>query len=266
MSIFTRRARGLTGREKFEKAIAYFKNKLLLPTSNWREIMDEASDYAFTIAGVEKANVLQVVYDALQAVLEGRTTRPDTFGEFKQVFDDAMLKNGYGKQKPWRSQLVFKQNIRTAYAAGRHQQMLQPDALQATPYWQWWHGNPLEPRLHHEKMHKKVFRAADIISEGFSLPSGFSCTCRFLPLSDRDLAREGLKVEDLPTAKVTIRDKLSGKEWLVPAVETDEGLMPLVDPGFMRIPGQDRGAERKQIIDSAIARLSPALREKINNK
>ena len=249
---------------KFDAALAFFRSKLPLPTERWDDITDEAALWAFTLAGVEKAFVLQTVRDAIAAILNRDTDAIDTYADFSAKFQDAMERGGYGSKTPWRTSLVFRQNIRTAYAAGRYQQMEEPEMRRSHPYRQWWHGHPIEPRLHHEALHQKVFKADDPFFNYVSVPSGFGCTCKILPLSERDLKREGLEVSEPPRDTVELRDRLTGRTVRVPAVETVSGLKPIVDPGFVRSPRDYSSSGRKvEILRESAKRLHPRLRSQV---
>lgn len=162
-------------RLKFDEAIAYFKQKIPLPTETWQQIINDAQDWAFTLSGVESALVLQTVYDKLLQILEAESETVDTFQEFADTFQQTMQAAGYGQQSPWRVALVYGQNIRTAYNAGRYRQQTDPELMAANPYLQWVHDHPLEPRPHHKALHLKVFRADHPIWKTIYPASGFGC-------------------------------------------------------------------------------------------
>jgi hypothetical protein len=241
---------------KFEKAIAYLESKSPLPVERSKEIIDEAQDFAFTLAGIEKVAVLQAVQDELVRVLKGQSGI-DSFSQFARNFEQVMESNGYGKVNPWRTKLVYGQNIRTAYAAGRHAEMASEDMLETNPYWQFIHDHPIVPRPHHEAVNGRVYRAKDVIKARWGLPAGFGCRCRWESLSEDDVKTEGLNVSNIPPA-IGVRDKLTGRVSYVPAVDMGGVKTPLIDPGFHRVPGINE-QYRNEIIEAASQRLAPRL-------
>jgi hypothetical protein len=269
---------------KFDEAIAFYKQKLPLPTETWNQIINESQDWAFTLAGVEKASVLQSVFDLILKVIEGRSPTLTTYEDFAQNFNQAMVTGGYSEQAPWRTKLVFKQNIKTAYSAGKYRSLSTPEMIKRRPYWQYIHGDPIIPRPHHKALHLKVWRADDPIWSNIMPKNGFGCNCDIVSLSDRDMEREGLELAPPITERINIRDRLSGQTQSVPAIaipraefsrhgnypagaiiDGDMVLAPIAEPGFNYAPGKSQPEQQEEILKGAIARLSPKLQELINN-
>lgn len=282
---------------KFDEAIAFYRQKLPLPTEVWDQVINESQDWAFTLAGVEKASVLQAVYELIAKVIEGRSDtlttgrtspggnlqgQPLTYEDFAKNFNQAMVEGGYSEQKPWRTQLVFKQNIKTAYNAGRYRTQTTPEAIKRRPYLQYIHGHPTVPRPHHKALDKMIFRADDPIWNYIYPNNGFSCQCQVYALSDRDLEREGLEVAPPITERINLRDRLTGETQSVPAIavpksefnnnyppgaiiDGDMVIAPIAEPGFNYAPGKSQPEQRQEILQRAIARLSPRLQNLINN-
>ncbi len=244
----------------FDEAIAFFKQKLPLPTTAWDEIINEAQDWAFTVAGLSKAEFLNDLYQALEKALEQGTT----YEEFKQDFDIAAAKAGWqppkgqeGRWGGWRIQLIYMQNLRGAYAAGRLKQMRDPEVAAARPYWMWRHRDSRVPRPAHLALDGKVFRGDSVFWEMGYPPCGYGCKCSVFALSDRDLRRKGLKVETPPTETVTLVDRVTGDRTRVPAINGE----PVVEPGFAHAPGSSTRQQRQKILQRSLARLPQALRQ-----
>lgn len=267
---------------KFDEAIAFYKQKLPLPTEVWDQIINESQDWAFTLAGVEKASVLQSVFDLIAKVIEGRSDTLTTYEDFAKNFNQAMVAGGYGEQQPWRTKLVFKQNIKTAYSAGKYRSLSTPEMVKRRPYWQYIHDHPIVPRPHHKALHLKIWRADDPIWDSIMPKNGFGCNCDIVSLSERDMTREGLDLATPITEKINIRDRLSGKTQSVPAIavpksefngnyppgaiiDGDMVFAPIAEPGFNYAPGKSQPEQREEILLLAIARLSPRLQKLIND-
>jgi Phage Mu protein F like protein len=161
--------------------------------------------------------------------------------------NDWPLKGG----NSWRGALIYQQNIRQAYNAGRYAQMIQPDVMKLRPYWQWRHGGSEAPRLTHLALDGKVFPADSL---PFFPPAGFNCSCSIFSLSERDVQRKGLEVEDLEMGQLLeVVDPSNGQ------TRTIE-LKP--DKGFDRIPGKSTPEQRAKLLE----RLDPELRQAVESE
>jgi uncharacterized protein with gpF-like domain len=246
----------MTTRQPFDEAIAYLLEKLAIPTDSWEVLSGEINDYAFGIAGVTDAAILEDVQIALLEALQNGTD----LRVFRAEFQAIMAKRGWAGVEPWRVNLIYQQNLRTAYAAGRWQQMTDPDVLMRRPYWMWRHRDSRNPRLHHLAMDGRVFLAQDAIAQGINFPLGFGCKCTWLTLGERDLTRLGLQPEPFPQERIQLRDRITGNIQSVPAIRVvrEDGsskLEPIVDPGFMWATGSTPASERRRVLTEAVARI-----------
>jgi hypothetical protein len=87
--------------------------------------------------------------------------------------------------------VIYYTNLRTAYQAGRYQQMTDPDVLAYRPYWRYRHCDSVHPRLVHLGWDGMVLNADDPWWSSHYPPNGWGCKCFIEPLSRRDLARAG---------------------------------------------------------------------------
>jgi SPP1 gp7 family putative phage head morphogenesis protein len=244
----------------FAQAIAYFREQLAIPSDRWEVIWAEIGDYASALAALTQAEILNDIYQEILKALEQGTT----LQQFKQDFDRIVAQRGWTEGQgytPWRKELLFSQNLRTAYASGRYEQMSDPAVTAARPYWIWKHRDSRNPRPAHLALHNKVFSFDDPFwATGFP-PCGFGCRCAVFTLSDRDLDRRGLKVTASPTETVTIRDRVTGATQKVPAIAVDGTLHPITEPGFAHAPGANRQAQRAEIVQRTLDRLPPDLKK-----
>lgn len=207
----------------FKEAIAFFRGKVNLPTRRWTDNYGKANARAFSVAGA--------MTDALLSDFRAEVTRAledgISLGEFRSRFDEIVAKHGWEHvgEPGWRAQLIYETNLNSAYAAGRYQQMTEPETLAAYPYWQYVHsGNP-NFREEHKAWDQLILRADDPFWDTHYPPNGWNCGCRVRVLSDRGLARLG---RDAPDKAPSIElqpwtDKATGKTRMVPAG---------IDPGF----------------------------------
>jgi SPP1 gp7 family putative phage head morphogenesis protein len=240
----------------FDEAIAYFKQKLPLPSTSWDTFADAAQDYAFTLATVTEAELLNDVYNLVLSGLENG----DSYGEFKKGFDSAIDKAGWNPaNRPWRTNLIFNQSLRQAYQSGRYKQMTDPEVLKLRAFWQYVHRDSRVPRPHHLALDGKIFRADDSFWQTSFPPNGFGCRCGVVSLSQRDLERSGLTVDEPPQSYVTVVDKVTGDRKKVPAI----GGKPIGEPGFSTIPGGSNPSQRQAILEQAMQKLPPQLQEQV---
>lgn len=212
----------------FSEAIDYLANKLNLDTDSWIEGQGLTQAVAFTSAGAKGA-ILQEIREAVDAAInEGISIR-----DFTKRFDiiaDTYVDNWQLKgDRAWRAQLIYDQNLRQAYGHGRYTQMTDSDTVKRRPFWVWRHGDSRVPRPTHLAMNNKVF-PADSLS--CFPPCGFSCRCTVFSVSQRDIDREALKVEDVSDFEA--------------------------DKGFQYLPGKltpEQRQERLKGLDSDIRKL-----------
>ena len=138
----------------FDEAIAFLRDKLALPSEAWDTLSDEAQNFAFSIAGLTRAEILADIQESLVKALEQGTT----FQQFRKNFDTIAARRGWNPQfGAYRTELIFSQNLRTAYAAGRYQQMSDPDVTKTRKWWLYRHRDSRTPRPAHLAMDGKVF-------------------------------------------------------------------------------------------------------------
>jgi uncharacterized protein with gpF-like domain len=233
-------------RISFTEALDYLSEKTNLDTDSYIEGQGIVQDVAFTVAAA-KGQLLQDIRNALDRSVERGESVDKFLKRFNNIAasytDEWPLKGG----NSWRGALIYQQNIRQAYNAGRYAQMTQPAVMKLRPYWQWKHGGSDAPRLNHLALDEKVFRADSL---PFHPPAGFNCSCSVFSLSERDLNRKGLKVEELKMGQDLEVVDPSG-------VKRTVKLQP--DKGFDRIPGKSTPEQRAEILK----RLDPALRKQI---
>ncbi len=131
----------------FEEQIAFFQNKLNIPTKRWDDLWKEQHAKGFMSAGAYKADLLA----DLRAAVDKAIADGITLDEFRGDFDSIVETHGwsYKGSRNWRSELIYSTNIRTAYAAGRWEQLTDPDVLEHSPYLTYRHGDSRFPRPQH---------------------------------------------------------------------------------------------------------------------
>jgi Phage Mu protein F like protein len=237
-------------RISFPEALDYLSEKTNLDTDSYIEGQGIVQDVAFTVAAA-KGQLLQDIRDAMDRSISRGESVDKFLVRFNNIAasytDDWPLKGG----NSWRGALIYQQNIRQAYNAGRYAQMTDPDVIKLRPYWQWRHGGSDAPRLNHLALDGRVFPADSL---PFHPPAGFSCSCSVFSLSQRDVDRKGLEVEGLKIGDMLdVIDPSDGKKKKVE-------LKP--DKGFDRIPGKSTPEQRANLLK----RLDPELRKAVERE
>lgn len=174
----------------FEEAIAFFKSKIVMTPDQYAQLAAAARARAFSVSGVTRLSVLEDLYAALgRGIAEGVS-----WGDFKRSVKETMARRGWEGLNPFRLETVFRQNVQSAYQAGHYRQMTEASADR--PYWQYVAVMDSRTRPAHAAMNGKVFRSDDPFWSRNFPPNGFNCRCTVRSLSDREIRRDGLTVED----------------------------------------------------------------------
>lgn len=251
---------GNPGRLPFAEALAFFKDKLSLPTQKWDDLLGSAHDRAFVVAGVMLADLLADLRAAVnQAITDGQT-----LDSFRQDFSKIIVDRGWLQDKTkgylaWRSRVIYETNLFTSYSAGRYQQLQEVAA--ARPYWRYRHSDAsVIPRPEHLAWNGVILRYDDPWWSAHYPPSGFGCLCYVESLSEREMEKSGLAVTpaaDIPyTGTVTVVDKKTGEEYQLP-----EG----VDRGWDYAPGASVQTPLADLLAAKAVAWPPALKAAVGD-
>lgn len=209
----------------FEEAIEYFRKKLNMPTLTWTEIWEHQHAHAFTVAGAMKDDLLNDFREAIDKAQSQGTG----YAEFRKAFEQIVKRHGwsYNGGAGWRSRVIYKTNMQTAYMAGRYKQM---KALSdSRPFWRYKHSNLVEdPRPEHLLWDGLVLRHDDPWWNTHYPPNGWGCQCKVYAVNARDLKRMG-KTEPDQTPAIVYKETTVGIRGPNPrTVSVPEG----IDPGW----------------------------------
>ena len=176
-------------KKPFAEAVAFFRAKLNLTTARWDEIWQGEHAGAFTVAGAMRDAMLDDFRKAVDKAISQGTTLED----FRKDFDTIVARYGwsYNGSRNWRSEVIYKTNIRTAYMAGRWQQLTSPELRQLKPYLEYRHGDSRNPRLQHVAWDGLILAADDPWWQTHYPPNGWGCKCKVFAAGPRDLERAG---------------------------------------------------------------------------
>lgn len=230
-------------RQQFQEQIDFFRKKLNLPTERWDDIWQGAHDRAFIVAGAQKADLLNDLRAAVDKAIAGQS-----IGEFRKDFAAAVAKSGWtgwtGEGTTagvaWRTRVIYQTNIASSYAAGRWQQLNDPELLAVRPFWRYVHNDSVvSPRPQHKAWGDSGLTLRH--DHAFWLthfpPNGWGCHCRVT-------AVRGPKVGD-STEPPTGWD----------TVEAKTGAPPGIDKGWAYAPGANVDTPFQKLIDDKLIKL-----------
>jgi hypothetical protein len=232
----------------FEEQLAFFKAKLNLPTERWDDIMRSAHDRAFVVAGAANADLLADLNAAVQRGIETGSG----LAAFRKDFQQIVQKHGWtgwtgegtAAGEAWRTRIIYQTNTATSYAAGRWQQLKNPQLLKVKPYWQYVHADGVaHPRPLHVSWHGLVLPHDHEFWTTHFPPNGWMCHCRVVA------------VDAKAYAAAADAGKASPPEgWQ--AINPKTGAPVGIDKGFDYAPGARANAPLQSLVDDRLTRLA----------
>jgi hypothetical protein len=232
----------------FKEQIAFFRQKLNVPTRAFTDVMGDAHDTSFMVAGAYKADLLTDLRGAVQdAAVDG-----GGLNQFRKDFDSIVERHGWSYKggRNWRTRVIYETNMRASYMAGRYIQLTDPEALQTMPYWEY-HHDPLvkEPRAEHLAWDGLVLPADDPWWDTHFPPNDYGCMCTVYPRSEHDLERMGKAApDDAPPVRYV--ERTVGASGPSPrTVMVPEG----IGPGWDYPPGKSVAQHVRELVTDKLA-------------
>jgi SPP1 gp7 family putative phage head morphogenesis protein len=245
-------------RVPFKDAVDFLKNKVPLGTEAWSDLLNEAHDRAFVIAGVTRGDVLTDIQNSIaKAMNDGTPLDQWRKKEFPKIIEGRWIptdKRTGEANAGWRARVIFETNMRTAYAAGRHAEFQR--MRDAFPYWQYRHGDSRVARPDHLSWDGMVLRADDPWWETHYPPNGFGCRCFVRPVSESALKRLGKEGPDAPPPSPMRQVKYGDR-----MIEVPQG----VDPGWAYTPGASLES-KAQVLERQLDRMRPDIAERVKKE
>ncbi len=238
-----------------EEAVKYFESKGYKISFDWRQVWQEEHDKVFTVAGVARDDVLfdirRTLTDALKEGWSQKRWVREITPALKEkgwwgsevVVDEDGKARVYQKGNASRLDLIFRQNIMTAHAAGRWQR--QQEAKKERPYLRYSAILDGRTRPAHRALDGLVFPADDPFWKTFYPPNGFRCRCMVVSLSRREVSPDDVRHGEGAMTERDVELKPDRDTGEVRTVKTGgymldgkpSGRVVFVDPGFSRNPG-----------------------------
>jgi hypothetical protein len=245
----------------FEQQLSFFRKKLNLPTERYDDILKQAHDRAFMVAGVQKADLLNDLRQAVdKAIAQGKS-----IGAFRKQFNNIVKQRGWqgwtGSDsqagRDWRTRIIYRTNIATSYAAGRWKQLNDPDLLKSLPYWKYIHNDTVaHPRPLHVEWDGLVLKHDDPWWKTHFTPNGWGCRCRITAVREREF--KGAKAPDNGVHAVV---DSQGNKHVIPRG---------IDFGWDYAPGANTDTSLRELVQNKLINYQPAiaraLSKDINNQ
>ena len=218
----------------FDEAIAFFRQKISLPTATWEDLWKDMHSRAFVVAGAMKEDLIADLRTAVEKGIADGTT----IAEFRKDFDNIISQHGwkYKGGKGWRTAVIFNTNVSVAYHAGHWKQMTDPEVLQVRPYLRYVASSAADPRPEHTQWYNLVLPADDPFWDTHYPPNGWGCKCGVVGVSERDLERLVKEEKEFPIK--TAAPKIEHYDWTSPTTGETHRIPKGIDAGWDYNPGK----------------------------
>lgn len=219
----------------FLEAIAAFRKRISMPIGDYRDLGAAYHDWAFSVSGLTKAELL----DDTKYLLDKSLSEGASYETFTQQFDRLVGRKGWQPEgnRDRRLYTIFDQNIRGSYGSGRREQMTDPMILERRPLWLWrWRDSP-NPRPIHQSLHNKAIPAKHKFWDAIrKLPCGWGCRCTYFAINEDYAQRNGIQILSDPPAPETVADPA----FLYQGAVTDEEVREaIVNDGIDRLSSEE---------------------------
>lgn len=234
------------GNLAFKAQIAFFRNKVNVPTATWDDVWLSGHDTGFMVAGATKADLLDDLRKAVAKGIEDGTTLADFRRDFEGIVErhgwTGWTGEGTARGRAWRTRVIWETNLRTSYAAGRWEQLQAKKDF--APYLLYVHDDSVRyPRPHHVAWDGLVLHIDDPWWLTHYPPNGWGCKCKVRSLTRGQLARRGQEVGPAPDSPID------------PKTNAPVG----IDAGWSYAPGASLPRQADVLRDKA-QKLPPAIK------
>lgn len=173
--------------------------RTIVPGAVFYQMAVELRGTAGTLAGVWNTRFIIEIYGSLQdAIMRGQSVRQwvqtaqailDKFGA-----DEGVTIYSGDRWSAWYADLVFRQNVQSAYAAGRLAEQYRPAEIRRSPYLMFSairdgrNDSPAKcPGMICRKLDGLVIHKMDPEARAYLAPRHFNCRCHEIELDETDL-------------------------------------------------------------------------------
>lgn len=183
--------------KNLKAARRHFESKVPLTAKEFDQLSAELKQRAFTIAKVNNARVIQRARNIVAKALDGQATYREVRIQLQKLLNVKDLAPGILQ----RIGIVYRQNALQAFSVARRKAMEHPDVRGVFQFWRYMtvgNGTPGVGgvRAEHARLHGQVFHIDDPIWKVIYPPWGWNCRCFVIPLTERLVKSQGLKVQN----------------------------------------------------------------------
>jgi SPP1 gp7 family putative phage head morphogenesis protein len=195
------------GNLPFKEAIEFFRKKgLKISPASWKDLWQRTQIRTFSVARVTAMDVLLDIRNEVDAAVSGG----QSLGEFKKELRGKLEKKGWFAPKGeraeiempdgtirkrltgWRVENLYRNNLQTAYSAGRYKQQMESVTR---VFWQYMAIRDAVTRPDHYGQHGKVYHRDHPFWDQWYPLNGFGCRCYVKTLSVRQMEQRDLEEE-----------------------------------------------------------------------
>jgi len=157
--------------ETFREAREYFEARFNLPYDMYLRASQEMKQYAFCVGGILREDIIaDISTKVLKAYDNG-----ESFYKFKKELRNGKFAQELEELTNRRLELVYTQNMNSAYAYGRYQGLM--EATDIFPNWEYITIGDGRVRSSHRALQGTIRRFDDPFWKTFYPPNGFRCRC-----------------------------------------------------------------------------------------
>ncbi len=165
-----------------EQAAELIKGKPAVTRKVFDRLLPEARARAFTVGGIEDANTLQSLRDAIAELPRGAAWEDVK----EQVIEGLTPWLGDAAEK--RAELLLRMHGFQAYQAARHEVMVSEEGRAAHGYWMYLTMGDENVRDSHAALNGLILPAEHPFWRDHYPPWDYNCRCQVVPVSDEDYA------------------------------------------------------------------------------
>ncbi len=162
-------------RQPLKKALELWEQRKIMSRERFDALSQKLKQRAFTFAGTARDDLLAAAHAELEKQMrEGNLN----FRDFKKFAAARLESAGWTPANRSHVETIFRTNVNSALASGRHAEQTRPDVLAALPYWQIRGVPDARARETHKRAHNIVLPANHEFWRLAYPPFGYNC---FLP-------------------------------------------------------------------------------------
>ncbi|VWC95550.1 phage Mu F virion morphogenesis protein [Burkholderia aenigmatica] len=208
-----------------ENALANLRSKVPVETERWNDMLGSMHATQFTVAGAP-LDVVKDIHASLVRAMESGTT----LAQFRKDFDETVQRSGwtYRGKRGWRTELIYRANMHSAYMAGRWQQIV--ENADRRPYLEYRAVLDSRTRPQHRAWNGTLLPVTSGFWRTHYPPCGWGCRCTTRSYSEAEMKAAGKQPSYEPDVRYRLVTNADG--------EVTDRVPVGIDPGWDHNVGQ----------------------------